>query len=80
MAGDLVNFFEGPFHTASFDNVQVFDFDVLKGRLFSSSYMPTEDTEAGQRIVKELQELFEKHAEDGKIKVFYDTIVFYSQL
>jgi SAM-dependent methyltransferase len=80
MAGDLVNFFEGPFHTASFDNVQVFDFDGLKGRLFSSSYMPTEDTEAGQRIVKELQELFEKHAEDGKIKVFYDTIVFYSQL
>jgi SAM-dependent methyltransferase len=80
MAGDLVKFFDGPFSTASFDNVQVFDFTGLKGRLFSSSYMPAENTQQGERIAKELRELFDKHAEDGKIKVFYDTVVFYSQL
>ena len=80
MAGQLINFYEGGFQHASFDNIQVFDFDGLKGRLFSSSYMPTEDTDQGAKIKKELQVLFEKHAEDGKIEVLYDTIVFYSQL
>jgi SAM-dependent methyltransferase len=80
MAGDLVNFFDGPFRTASFDNVQVFDFEGLKGRLFSSSYMPAEDNAAGERIEKELRAIFNKHSEDGRIKVFYDTLIFYSQL
>jgi hypothetical protein len=80
MAGELFNFFGGEFRHASFENVQVFDFEGLKGRLFSSSYMPAEDTERGEKIEKDLFELFTKHAEGGKIKVFYDTMVFYSQL
>jgi ubiquinone/menaquinone biosynthesis C-methylase UbiE len=80
MASALLGFFDNGFKTASYDNVQVFDFSGLKGRLFSSSYMPTEETENGMRIVKELRGLFDKHSENGKIKVFYDTIIFYSQL
>ena len=80
MAGELLNFFDGGFQHASFDNVQVFDFEGLKGRLFSSSYMPAEDSIEGERIAKELRMLFDKHSEDGRIKVFYDTIVFYSKL
>jgi SAM-dependent methyltransferase len=73
-------FFDRGFEKAKFDNIQVFDLEGLKGRLFSSSYMPAENTERGQKAEKDLRELFTKHAEDGKIKVFYDTIVFYSQL
>ena len=80
MAGELIKFFADGFRTASFDNVQIFDFEGLKGRLFSSSYMPTEDSEKGGTIANELRVLFDKHSEGGKIKVFYDTIVFYSQL
>lgn len=80
MASELINFFADGFRTATFDNVQVFDFEGLKGRLFSSSYMPTEDSENGARIANELRSLFDKHSESGKIEVFYDTLVFYSQL
>jgi SAM-dependent methyltransferase len=80
MAGALVSFFDNGFRTASFDNVQTFDFEGLKGRLFSSSYMPTEESEDGHRIGRELRVLFDKHSDSGKIKVFYDTNIFYSQL
>lgn len=80
MAGELMNFFDDGFQHASFDNVQVFDYEGLKGRLFSSSYMPAEDSTEGGTIAKGLRALFDKHSEGGKIKVFYDTIVFYSKL
>lgn len=77
---EIASFFDGGHRQAKFDNVQVFDFEGLKGRLFSSSYMPTEDSENGGRIAKELRSLFDKHSKNGKIEVFYDTLVFYSQL
>jgi hypothetical protein len=79
VAADLVKFFSGGFEHAVFENVQVFDFEGLKGRLFSSSYMPAEDSERGCEIEKELYRLFTKHAEGGKIEIFYDTNIFYSK-
>jgi SAM-dependent methyltransferase len=79
VAADLFKFFSGGFEHAVFENAQVFDFEGLKGRLFSSSYMPAEDTERGRGIEKELFSLFTKHAEKGKIKIFYDTNIFYSK-
>jgi SAM-dependent methyltransferase len=80
MAGELFRFFDGPFRHASFDNVQVFDLTGLKGRLFSSSYMPAEDTAAGEDVAKKLRTLFERHAENGKIEILYDTNIFYGKL
>ncbi|HYJ92885.1 MAG TPA: methyltransferase domain-containing protein, partial [Pyrinomonadaceae bacterium] len=76
---EIAEFFNNDFEHAVFDNVQVFDFEGLKGRLFSSSYMPAEDTEQGREIEKGLFTLFTKYAQDGKIKVFYDTNIFYSK-
>jgi hypothetical protein len=76
----LAAFFLVPFEDAAFPNEQVFDFDGIRGRLLSSSYMPSETDEAYEPMVKELESLFAKHAENGKIKVFYDTNIFYCQL
>jgi SAM-dependent methyltransferase len=73
-------FFHRPFRRATFENAQVFDFEGLRGRLFSSSYMPAENTERGRAIEGELLRLFTKHQEGGRIKVLYDTNVFYSKL
>lgn len=72
-------FFEGEFHSASFPNEQVLDFEGIKGRVTSSSYMPAEDDEAYPSLVEELKTLFDKHAENDRISVFYDTNVFYKQ-
>ena len=76
----LSAFFLVPFEQATFANEQIFDFDGLKGRLLSASYMPSEKDEAYEPMIKELGSLFAKHAESGRIKVFYDTNIFYCQL
>ena len=78
-AQDLEAFFQKEFHSATFENVQIFDFEGLKGRMLSASYMPSETDRGYSEMIDELRELFAKHAENGKIKVFYDTNVYYCQ-
>jgi len=75
----LTAFFEGDFRTATFANKQVLDFDGIKGRVSSSSYMPAESDSQYPTMVKELKTLFDKHAENDRITVFYDTNVFFKQ-
>jgi SAM-dependent methyltransferase len=76
----LGQFFETGYRSATFQNVQVFDFDGLKGRMLSSSYMPATSDERFDQMIEELRALFAKHNENGRIKVFYDTNVYYSQV
>ena len=75
----LNNFFQDDFHTATFANKQVLDFDGIKGRVSSSSYMPSQSDGHYSEMVEELQTLFDKHAENDRITVFYDTNVYYKQ-
>ncbi|MEO6654461.1 MAG: class I SAM-dependent methyltransferase [Pyrinomonadaceae bacterium] len=65
---------------ATFQNLQVFDFEGLKGRMLSSSYMPSETDAIFGEMVEELRTIFANHAENGRIKVFYDTNVYHSQV
>jgi SAM-dependent methyltransferase len=73
-------FFGMPFLHASFENEQIFDFDGLKGRMLSSSYMPDEANERFDDMVGELRTLFAKHAEHDKIRISYDTNVYWSTI
>jgi len=75
----LGRFFGSDFERATFSNEQVFDLEGLRGRVLSSSYMPSEDDPAFPALEKELNGLFAKHAEGGRIKVFYDTNIYYKQ-
>ena len=75
----LSDFLGRNFRLATFQNLQVFDFEGLKGRVLSASYMPTEEHENYQPMIAELHALFAKHAESGKIRVSYDTNVFYAE-
>ncbi len=76
----LSAFFQADFDKASFPNEQEFDFNGLQGRMLSSSYMPSETDEAFGPLVKELESLFAKFAERDRIKVLYDTNIFYCAL
>jgi SAM-dependent methyltransferase len=76
----IAEFFAKPFSRKTFDNFQIFDFDGLKGRMLSASYMPSETDERYDRMIEELRSLFAKHAENDKIKIFYDTLVYYTKL
>lgn len=69
----------GRFHKASFENLQTFDFEGLKGRLLSSSYVPEADHPRYQPMLDELQQLFDQHQKRGQVVFEYDTIVYYGQ-
>lgn len=75
----LGQFFQTGYSQATFPNVQVFDFDGLRGRLLSASYMPAEDHPSFPALEKELKELFTKHSENDRIRVFYDTNIYYKR-
>ena len=75
----LASFFEQDFERATFANRQTLDFDGLKGRLLSSSYMPNVGDPKFGPMENELKSLFAKHAQGGKITILYDTNLFYTQ-
>jgi len=78
-AASLRRFFGRSFDSAVFPNEQTFDLDGLIGRMLSSSYMPSETHALFAVMVGHLAALFANHAENGKIKVFYDTNVYSSR-
>jgi hypothetical protein len=65
-----------PYQLKTFYNEQVFDFDGLKGRLSSSSYMPTKDDEGYEAMITNLQALFDQYQQNGSITIQYDTNVY----
>lgn len=75
----LAEFFKQGFKRATFENKQVFDYEGLRGRMFSASYIPAENTAGGERAEKDLRRLFDSHERDGRIEVLYDTNIFYSR-
>jgi SAM-dependent methyltransferase len=69
-----------PVHLETFANKQVFDFEGLKGRLLSSSYMPARNEEGYESMINDLQALFNKFQQDGFIVINYDTKVYSGKL
>jgi ubiquinone/menaquinone biosynthesis C-methylase UbiE len=58
---------------------QHFDFDGLRGRLLSSSYVPKEGA-AAEAMLQKLPELFSTHATDGQVIVEYATNIYFGHL
>lgn len=76
----LRKFFQTEFSSETFQNAQTLDFEGLKGRISSSSYMPAKNDARFEPMIAELKRLFDKYAESGKIQILYDTNVHYSQI
>jgi len=64
----------------SFYNYQDLDYDGLKGRLLSVSYIPLKDHPNFLEMLGELKELFNKYQKRGIIRIEYDTEIYYGQL
>lgn len=75
----LNDYFENGISIKTFPNEQVFDFDGVKGRLLSASYIPSEDDARYPEMIEELKILFAKHAQNDRITVLYDTNVYYTK-
>lgn len=76
----LENFFDKGFEKRSFQNQQHLDYDGLKGRMMSASYMPSESHPRFQEMIENLERLFARHKQNEKVKILYNTNVFYGQL
>ncbi len=76
----LQDFFQTDFQQAVFQNKQTVDFDGLKGRMLSSSYIPSKENPRFEAMLKNLESLFAQYSENGKIDILYDTKIFYGQI
>lgn len=76
----LRDFFQTKFRQVVFQNKQRVNFDGLKGRMLSSSYMPSAENPRFAEMLENLKSLFAEHAESGRIDILYDTKVFYGQI
>jgi ubiquinone/menaquinone biosynthesis C-methylase UbiE len=73
-------FKNGQYELIKFPNEQVFDEAGLMGRAFSSSYVPPEDTVAGQQFKGLLKEVFEQYNKNGQISFQYQTEVYIGEV
>jgi SAM-dependent methyltransferase len=59
---------------------QTFDYQGVAGRLWSSSYAPSEGHPSYAPMMEDLQQIFRAHAKDDEVVFEYKTRVFYGQL
>jgi ubiquinone/menaquinone biosynthesis C-methylase UbiE len=74
---DFKAFFrDGEYTEVKYPNVQVFDEAGFLGRAFSSSYVPPEGTEAGEKFREILKDIFARYNENGKVSFHYQTEIY----
>jgi ubiquinone/menaquinone biosynthesis C-methylase UbiE len=77
---DIASFYAGHFSLKNFNNAQTMDWEGLKGRTLSSSYVPEPNHSNYEAMLKELTDLFESYEQEGKVIIEYDTKVYYGRL
>ncbi len=73
-------FGEGNWKYRSFYNYQEVDFEGLKGRVLSSSYMPNEGHKDYDFMIYCLKKIFLRYQEKGIVRLDYDTKLYYGKL
>jgi len=68
------------FRLNQFINVQVFDYEGVKGRLLSSSYAPEEGHPNYQPMLAELERIFQTYKGEGRVVFEYIAQMYYGQL
>jgi SAM-dependent methyltransferase len=77
----LERFFSpGVAQTACFTNEQVFDYEGLRGRHLSCSYVPNTEHPGFPAMVTDLRRLFDTYQTEGTVRFEYDTQVFFGPL
>lgn len=70
----------GGYQSKVFSNSQVFDYESLKGRVLSSSYMPMEGHPGYESMIAELQKIFHEYRTDDTVEFEYDTEMYYGRI
>ena len=61
-------------------NFQDFDYTALEGRLLSSSYAPQAGHPSHAPMLAELRRIFDAYQSGGKVRMEYDTKLYFGQL
>lgn len=77
---NIEKFFAGRYQRAFFENHQILDFDGLRGRLLSSSYVPAADHPRREPMLRDLQHLFEQDQRKGRVDLEYEVRMYFGQL
>jgi len=67
--------FFAKYKVTKFENEQIFNFDGVKGRLLSSSYIPPEGSPLLSQMLEELRKIYDKFNENDKVQIKYTTEV-----
>jgi len=73
-------FKNGQYTVTKFPNAQTFELEGLFGRAFSSSYVPQQDTEAGQKFKTLLEDIFNRYNTSGKVSFHYQTEIYLGEV
>jgi SAM-dependent methyltransferase len=73
-------FGEGAYNEYTLFNYQDVDFDGLKGRVLSSSYMPNEGHKEFEYMIYVLRKIFQRYQQNGKVRLEYDTKIYTGQI
>lgn len=65
---------------AKFGNRQVFDWEGLRGRLESSSYVPSSDNPRYNDMIDQLKRIFDHNQHEGVVFFDYETEVFWGEV
>ncbi len=76
----LAAFYGGEFECAVLDNVQWLDREGLAGRVRSCSYVPAPGEAGYDAMMTELDGVFDRYQEDGRVAMTYDTKVYFGRL
>ena len=75
------NFFgKDKYQEKSLYNYQDVNFEGLKGRVLSSSYMPNEGHADFDHMIYCLKKIFTRYQENGLVRLDYDTKIYFGQL
>lgn len=79
-AESLSEFFKGPYSELTLPNAQQLDFQGLKGRVQSSSYMPDSRHADYDFMMYCLKKIFNRYEVNGKITIEYETKIYYGKI
>ena len=76
----LQSLFGGRLRKSVLPNHQDLDWEGLRGRLLSASYVPAEDQPGCEPMLAALRRAFETHEQGGSVRMEYETRIYHARL
>ncbi|HYG12001.1 MAG TPA: class I SAM-dependent methyltransferase [Pyrinomonadaceae bacterium] len=76
----MTEVFPGGYGTRSFAHEQVLNYEALRGRWLSASYVPLAGHPNHEPMFDALRRAFDEHQREGVVSIEYEAVVYYGQL